>query len=262
MAKIDKLLSIMQQLRNPLGGCPWDLKQDFASIAPYTIEEAYEVADAIEQNNMVQLKAELGDLLLQIVFHSQMASELGLFDFNDVVTAISDKMIKRHPHVFGDADTRSAADQLQDWEKQKEQERAESGAASALDDVTLALPAMIRAIKLQKRAARVGFEWKDAHDVIVKLDEEIAEFKAEIGAADPQKERIKDELGDLFFVLTNLARTLDLDAEDTLKQANQKFERRFRAMEKLLVDNGKAVQDCSLFEMENAWQTIKQTEKI
>ena len=260
MSSIENLLSIMAQLRDPNGGCAWDLEQTFASIAPYTIEEAYEVADAIEQNDMQQLKSELGDLLLQVVFHSQMAAEAGHFTFDDVVTAISDKMIKRHPHVFGDAAARSTADQLQDWEQQKEQERESIGARSALDDVTRALPAMTRAIKLQKRAARVGFEWPSLQTVVDKLDEEVTEFKAELQAPKINDAKVEDELGDLFFVLTNLARTLKLDPEDVLKQANQKFERRFRAMEKFLEDGGRQIKNCNLDEMIFAWVAIKKDE--
>lgn len=254
MSGIDSLLSVMARLRDPNGGCPWDLEQDFASLAPYAIEEAYEVQDAIERNDMAGFKSELGDLLLQVVFQSQMASEKDLFTFDDVARGIADKMIKRHPHVFGDADSRTTENQLSEWEKQKEEERTAGGSSSALDDVTRTLPALTRAVKLQKRAARVGFEWHSVQRIVEKLDEEIFEFKAEINNLQQDIEKIEDELGDVFFVLTNMARTLKLDPEQVLRKANTKFERRFRAMENHLE---KPLPDCSLEEMAAAWDEIK-----
>ena len=210
---IQRLLAVMAQLRDPQTGCPWDLEQSFASIAPYTIEEAYEVADAIEQGDMQHLRDELGDLLLQVVFHAQIAKDAGLFDFNDVATGIADKMIRRHPHVFGDQKVAGADAQTPNWEAQKAAERdAEAAAAgrvaSALDGVSLALPALLRAIKLQKRAARVGFDWPELAPVIAKIEEELTELKTEIAAATVKPEAIEDEMGDLLFACVNLARHL------------------------------------------------------
>ncbi len=258
--KIDALLKIMARLRDPKGGCPWDLEQTFKTIAPYTIEEAYEVADAIEQDDPHAIKDELGDLLFQVVFHSQMAQEAGHFDFNDVADAISDKMIRRHPHVFADAAERTADGQVVAWEDQKAAERAAKGKNdSLLDDVPTGLPALTRAVKLQKRAARVGFDWSEAEPIFAKLDEEVGELKHEMangGGAD----RLEDEVGDVLFVVANICRHLGVDPESALRSTNSKFNRRFREVEKRLVDQGSSVEDAGLEEMETLWQTIKQEE--
>ncbi len=261
---LSRLLDIMARLRDPEHGCPWDLEQNFATIAPYTIEEAYEVAEAAERGEPEALKDELGDLLLQVVFHSRMAEEARQFDFNDVARGIADKMIRRHPHVFGDAEVDGSAAQTVAWETQKAEERRAKAAAagrpeSALDGVGLGLPALTRAEKLQKRAARVGFDWPSATPVFEKIAEEIAELRAEIdrGAA---TERIADELGDLLFAVTNLARKLAIDPEQALRAANRKFERRFRAVEQRIAAQGKAVAETSLDEMEAEWRRVKMEE--
>lgn len=257
------LIAIMAQLRNPAGGCPWDLTQNFATIAPYTIEEAYEVADAIERRDMAALKDELGDLLLQVVFHAQMAQEAGLFKFSDVAKAISDKMIRRHPHVFGEKEIESATEQTKAWEEQKETERRDmarnSGYAhSVLNGIASSLPSLTKAMKLQRRAARVGFDWTSSHNVILKILEELVELKPEIkntltGAAD----RKKDEVGDLLFSAVNLARHLDVDPDQALRHANAKFERRFRWLEQNLIEQGLSVASASLDEMEALWRLAK-----
>jgi len=266
---IDRLLAIMARLRDPQNGCPWDVKQSFATIAPYTIEEAYEVAEAIEQNDMAALKDELGDLLLQVVFHARMAEEAGHFAFQDVASAIGDKMVSRHPHVFGDQDAATADDVKLTWEAQKEAERRakaarENGGSgaplSALDGVTSALPALLRAEKLQKRAARVRFDWPDVQQVFDKLDEELGEIREEIDkGGDP--DRLEDEVGDLLFVVANLARHLKVDPETALRRANAKFERRFRAMEVTLEALGEKAEDQTLETLEDLWQAAKRAER-
>lgn len=256
---IEDLLDIMARLRNPIGGCPWDLEQDFASIAPYTIEEAYEVADAIEQKNMKALREELGDLLLQVVFHSQMAREAGHFTFNDVVRGINEKMIARHPHVFGSESVATAKAQIENWEKVKDKERKDKGAESLLDGVALGLPALLRATKLQARAARVGFQWPDLPPVIAKVDEELSEVKAAITEGD--KEHIEEELGDFLFAVVNLTRYLEADAESTLRGANGKFERRFRYIEEQLKAQGKDIKTSTLAEMDALWNEAKSMER-
>ena len=259
-APIDDLLAIMRQLRDPGSGCPWDLEQDFATIAPYTIEEAYEVADAIDRKDYTDLKDELGDLLLQVVFHAQMAKEAGLFDFNDVCAAINDKMIRRHPHVFGDETQRDSETQTEAWEEQKARERAAKNRAdSVLDDVPVALPALKRAQKLQKRAARVGFDWPDAERVLEKVHEEIAEVRDSV--AHSTQEHVAEEVGDLLFVCTNLGRKLKVDVEASARGANAKFERRFRFIEAELSALGRRPEDASLEEMEALWMKAKQREK-
>jgi MazG family protein len=260
---IDRLLEVMARLRDPENGCPWDVQQSFATIAPYTIEEAYEVAAAIEDGDLGELKDELGDLLLQVVFHARMAEEAGAFAFEDVAAAISDKMIRRHPHVFGGESAETAEDVKLSWEEIKAAERAEKAEnteSSALDGVSKGLPALLRAAKLQKRAARVGFDWPESSQVFLKIDEELAELKEEIenGA---EHDRIEDELGDLFFVLVNLARHLKVDPETALRRCNGKFERRFRALERDLTETGRSLQEASLDEMEAGWQAAKQEEK-
>lgn len=259
MTPIDRLREIMHALRTPDTGCPWDLEQDFSTIAPYTIEEAYEVADAIERKSFDELRDELGDLLFQVVFHSQMAAEQNLFDFDDVATAISDKMVTRHPHVFGDASHRNAEEQTIAWEEQKALERAskqaETNQSSALSGVARTLPSMIRSQKLQKRAARVGFDWPDTESVMEKVDEELQEVRDALKAGD--QTNLAEELGDLMFVLVNLCRKSGLEAEETLKQANLKFEKRFSLMEALAAKNGEAFEDLDLERQETYWLQAK-----
>jgi nucleoside triphosphate diphosphatase len=248
-AGLDRLAAVMAKLRDPNGGCPWDLEQTFATIAPYTIEEAYEVADAIERDDMPALREELGDLLLQVVYHAQMAAEAGAFTLAEVVDGISDKMIRRHPHVFADASVASAAEQTDAWEKLK---AAEKPRRSALEGVALGLPALMRAQKLQSRAARTGFDWPDAEGPRAKIDEELAE----IAAAEP--ERRADEVGDLLFAVVNYARHLGVDAEAALRAANAKFERRFIVMETSAGDAFKAL---DLNAKEALWQIAKAAER-
>jgi len=302
-AELRRLLDIMEALRHPETGCPWDREQDFATIAPYTIEEAYEVADAIARHDFADLPDELGDLLFQVVYHARMAEEAGRFGFADVARAISDKMIRRHPHVFGDAaardigfdapsrdvgfdapsrdvgfdapsrdvgfdapsrdvgfdaPSRDAEAQTQAWEVQKSRERAGRAETGTLSGIPVALPALTRALKISRRAARVGFDWPDPEAVLAKLDEEIGELRAELPEAAPA--RLADELGDLLFVVVNLARKLDLDPEECLRQANTKFMRRFGGVEAILAAEGRVPADATLAEMEAAWQAVKKTE--
>ena len=261
---IDRLLEIMAKLRDPEGGCPWDVEQDFRSIAPYTIEEAYEVADAIEQNDMPALRDELGDLLLQVVFHARMAEEAGHFAFGDVAAGISDKMVRRHPHVFGDLTVEDADAQTKAWEETKAAERAAKAQASdqesgVLDGVASGLPALLRALKLQKRAARVGFDWPGAAQVFAKIDEEIAEIKAEVDRGGSPV-RLEDEVGDLLFAAVNLARHLGVDPESALRSTNAKFERRFKAMERDFQARGEDMAAAGPDALEDAWRTAKRTE--
>lgn len=256
---IAALLDVMTRLRSPDGGCPWDLEQNFRTIAPYTVEEAYEVADAIERGDMGALKDELGDLLFQTVFHAQMAKEAGLFSFEDVTEAITDKMIRRHPHVFGDETMRTAQEQTDAWEAQKAKERAEKGADSLLDDVPAGLPGLTRAVKLQKRAARVGFDWTDAKDVLAKIAEETEELHEAMETKD--RDHIEEEYGDLLFALANISRHLDIDPESALRRANEKFIRRFRHIEKTFAARGKALADARLDEMEDVWNEAKASDK-
>lgn len=228
---IQELLEVMARLRDPESGCPWDLQQTFRSIAPYTLEEAYEVTDAIERDDLDGLREELGDLLLQVVFHAQLARERGAFDFDAVAAGIRDKMVRRHPHVFGDARVADAAEQTRLWEDQKQREKRAAGrAASLLDDVPVTLPGLTRAVKLTKRAARLRFDWPDAEGVRAKLDEELAELDAARASGEPAE--IADELGDVLFVLANLARHLGVDPEGAIRGSNAKFERRFRHVER------------------------------
>ena len=260
---IDRLIEIMARLRAPKGGCPWDLEQTFATIAPYTVEEAYEVADAIARGDMVDLKDELGDLLLQVVFHARMAEEQDAFGFDEVAGAIADKMIRRHPHVFGEAAERDAATQTVSWEAAKAAERAEKSRrapASTLDGVALALPALMRADKLQRRAARVGFDWPEARQVLDKIEEEIGELRAELDDG-AKPDAVEDEIGDLLFALANLARHLAVDPETALRRGNAKFERRFRAIEAALTAKGRRPEEASLEEMEALWQEAKAAER-
>jgi tetrapyrrole methylase family protein/MazG family protein/ATP diphosphatase len=254
---IDRLLDIMARLRDPDCGCPWDREQDFATIAPYTIEEAYEVADAISRDDMAALKDELGDLLFQVVFHSRMAEERGEFAFDDVAEAISDKMLRRHPYVFGSAEMRSADAQTMAWETHKAEERKGQG---TLDGIALALPALLRAIKLQNRAARVGFDWPSLVPVMDKLREELGEIEHEIEIGG-SPDRLEDEIGDLLFVVANIARHLKLDPEAALRRTNAKFERRFRLIEQKLAIKGKTPSQSSLDEMDALWEEAKAEER-
>ncbi|MGE0226441.1 MAG: nucleoside triphosphate pyrophosphohydrolase [Acetobacteraceae bacterium] len=254
-AELRRLLDIMAALRDQATGCPWDQIQTFDTIAPYTIEEAYEVADAIAKRDFAALPDELGDLLFQVVYHARMAEEAGHFAFADVAKSISDKMIRRHPHVFGDAAARDAAEQTMAWEAQKSSERAARAETGALAGVPTTLPALTRAAKLTNRASRVGFDWPNVEAVLNKLDEEIAELRAELPQGDVS--RLTDEVGDLLFVLANLARKLRLDPEACLRHANEKFVRRFNAMEQSFEIEGKSLSDSPLQAMEERWQEIK-----
>jgi nucleoside triphosphate diphosphatase len=259
---LDRLLAIMAQLRDPEHGCPWDRAQDFATIAPYTIEEAYEVADAITRDDTAALKDELGDLLFQVVFHARMAEEAKLFAFDDVAAAIVDKMLRRHPHVFGNAKISSVAAQNEAWEMHKEverQARARRGKEreSVLDGVALALPALSRAAKIQRRAARFGFDWPDEAGVFAKIEEEIVELRDEIGR-DADKGALEDEVGDLLFAVTNLARKLEIDPETALRRATAKFERRFRRVETLATESATGM---DLDALEALWQEAKREER-
>ncbi len=259
-AGIERLLEIMRRLRDPATGCPWDIEQDFATIAPYTVEEAHEVADAIERQAWDELPGELGDLLLQVVFHAQMAEESGLFAFDDVARAISDKMLARHPHVFGqESRDKSAEQQTADWEKIKAAERAGKDEARVLDGIAMGLPALTRAVKLQKRAARVGFDWPSTDEVVAKIAEEAQEL-VEARATLTEAE-ITEEFGDLLFVMANLARHLRVDPEAALRAANAKFTRRFRRIEDWLAEDGRRPEQSDLAEMDALWNRAKAEEK-
>ena len=254
---LPRLLAIMARLRDPETGCPWDIEQEFATIAPYTIEEAYEVADAIERADWGELKGELGDLLLQVVFHGQIAADKGLFDFHAIADGISDKMVARHPHVFGDESRdKSAAQQTLDWETVKAAERAKAAQTGTLDGVAMGLPALLRAVKLQKRAARVGFDWPETAQVLDKVAEEMAELTEATDA-----DHIEEEFGDLLFVMANLARHMKVDPEAALRRANAKFTRRFTSIEAALKANGKRPEDSDLAEMDALWDAAKAAEK-
>ncbi len=266
MDNTDRLLEIMELLRDPDRGCPWDIEQDFATIAPHTIEEAYEVADAVARGDMEALRDELGDLLLQVVFHAQMAREAGHFDYQDVAGAICDKLIRRHPNVFGDADVKTAAQQTVAWEDHKARER--HGGAEArgpkhgvLDGVSIALPALMRAVKLQKRAARVGFDWDQASQVLDKIAEESDELAREMAnlSASPGSGtgRLAEEMGDLLFSCVNLARKLDVDPETALRDGNVRFEGRFRRLEGWLAEQGRTPEDATLAELDALWERAK-----
>lgn len=258
MNEITRLKEIMASLRDPEKGCPWDIEQDFASIAPHTVEEAYEVVDAIEKGDMHALKEELGDLLLQVIFHSQIADERGIFDFEQVAGAINNKLVERHPHVFGDADIKTAKEQEESWEKIKQQERdkkAKNGHASILDGIAVTLPAMTRAVKLQKRAAKVGFDWPNLSLVFNKIEEELAELKEALENDD--KDHIEEEYGDLLFAFSNLGRKLKLDPEVSLRKCNKKFEKRFHHIEKRLAEQGVDIENSSLEEMDELWEEAK-----
>lgn len=257
---IDRLIDVMARLRDPDRGCPWDVEQTFATIAPYTVEEAYEVADAIERGDLKDLKEELGDLLFQVVFHSRMAEELKVFAFDDVVDAVAEKLIRRHPHVFGDAGFRTAEEQTLAWEEIKAEERAGKAKTGVLDDVPAGLPALTRAVKLTKRAGRVGFDWPSTREVFDKLREELAELEVEIEAGDAAKTR--EELGDLLFVVANLARKLDVEPEDALRAANAKFIRRFHHIEARLAEDGRTPHQSDLAEMDRLWDEARAADKL
>ena len=259
MSDISELLEVMRRLRDPENGCPWDLEQDFSTIAPYTIEEAYEVADAIEREDWDELRAELGDLLFQVVFFVQMAREKGYFDIDDVSRGITEKLIRRHPHVFGDVDERDPQGVKARWEDIKEAERAQHGDDSALAGVAKALPALKRAQKLGKRAARVGFDWPDSRGVQDKIHEELDELEAAARAGDDA--HIEEEFGDLLFAVVNLARHLDVDPEKALTGANTKFERRFRRMEAGLAASGEDIRGLDIETLERHWQEAKKAPK-
>ena len=251
-----RLLEIMRALRDPEKGCPWDIEQNFKTIAPYTVEEAYEVADAIERENWEDLKNELGDLLLQTVYHTQIAEEENLFNFNDVINQISEKMIQRHPHVFGEENrNKSASQQIKDWESIKAKERAQKNQTGVLDDVAINLPALVRSLKLQKRAARVGFDWPDILQVLEKIDEEtreLVEAKQHLS-----QDKINEEFGDLLFSIVNLGRHLGVDSEEALKKTNRKFTERFRFIEDSISSRGLKLEKTPLEEMEDLWQISK-----
>lgn len=255
MDSIKKLLEVMARLRDPQEGCPWDLEQDFSTIAPYTIEEAYEVADAIAREDWAELNDELGDLLFQVVFYARMAEERGLFDFEDVARTISDKMVRRHPHVFGNAEQRAAGHETGSWARIKAEERARHEDQSALGGVATALPALKRAQKLGKRAAGVGFDWPDGDGVRAKIREELGELDDAVAGG--AEEHVAEEFGDLLFAMVNLARHMGVDAETALAGANAKFERRFRNMEQAIGDKGSAIAEMALEALESEWQAAK-----
>ena len=253
--QLNILIKTFKELRNPESGCPWDREQTFKSIASCSIEEAYEVADAIEREDFDSLKSELGDLLFQVIFHAEMASEKEIFDLKDVIFELNDKLTRRHPHVFEDGSVSSAQDSLKIWEDIKAQERKEKKQDSLMDDVPVNLPSLSRAKKLQKRAARVGFDWQNSDRVFDKIDEEILELKNE--KATENKERISEEIGDIFFTLVNLTRHYDLDPEDIIRKANLKFEMRFRKMEQLAEQMNERLNDMTLEQLEIMWQKVK-----
>ena len=266
MKSIEELIEIMRALRDLKSGCPWDLEQDFQSLIPYTLEEAYEVADAIERNNLDDIKNELGDLLFQIIFYSQLAEEQQAFDFDDVAKAISEKLTRRHPHVFADAKVKDAEAQTKEWEKIKQQERkmkaAESSASlSYLDDVSRTLPSLMRAEKLQKRAAKEGFDWPNIKGAIAKVEEELNEVQQELDADVQEQNNLEDEIGDLFFSCINLSRHAGVDAEQSIRKANLKFERRFRTVEKKASRKGLQLNEMTANELEKLWQEVKKEEK-
>lgn len=257
---LGQLLDIMARLRDPKDGCAWDLEQTFATIAPYTVEEAYEVADAIQRGDLADLRDELGDLLFQVVFHARMAEEQGAFAFDDVAAAIVGKMIRRHPHIFGDAGQRTSDEQVQAWEAVKAAERAaKAPSAGLLDDIPATLPGLTRAVKLSRRAAGVGFVWPTTEAVLDKLKEELDEFRAEVASGD--RAALREELGDVLFVMANIARDLDIDPEDALREANAKFLRRFRHIESRLAEDGRTPDQSDLTEMDALWNEARARDK-
>ncbi|WP_342322072.1 nucleoside triphosphate pyrophosphohydrolase [Kosakonia sp. BYX6] len=260
MTQIERLLGIMQRLRDPETGCPWDKEQTYATIAPYTLEETYEVLDAISREDFDDLRGELGDLLFQVVFYAQMAQEEGRFDFNDICAAISDKLERRHPHIFGDARAGNSAEVLERWEQIKTAERAEKSQHSALDDIPHSLPALMRAHKIQKRCSTVGFDWNTIGPVLEKVYEEIDEVMDEAKQAVVNQARVEEEMGDLLFATVNLSRHLGVKAEVALQKANLKFERRFREVERIVRERGLEMTGVDLETMENVWQQVKRQE--
>lgn len=269
MANIQSLLDIMKQLRDPQTGCPWDRAQNFATIVPFTLEEAYEVVDTIERKAWQELPDELGDLLFQVVFYCQLGQEQGLFDFATVVERISDKLTRRHPHVFVQGESQTAISNTQElsqaWDKLKANERQQKQLHSALDDIPAALPALSRARKIQHRVAKVGFDWAELDPVVAKIHEEIDEVLVEVNKqpndADYSKDKVQDEMGDLLFAVVNLARHLKVDPEQALRQANTKFERRFRGVEQYVADSGKTIEQHTLTELDGYWDQVKLQEK-
>jgi MazG family protein len=266
MQSIQQLIEIMRALRDPKSGCPWDLEQTFLSLIPYTLEEAYEVADAIERNDLDDMKSELGDLLFQIIFYCQLANEKQLFDFNDVAQTISEKLTRRHPHVFSDAKIKNAEEQTKEWEKLKKLEREKKASSdvsslSLLDGVSRTLPSLMRAEKLQKRASREGFDWPNINGAIAKVYEELDEVKQELDAEKQEQEQIENEIGDLFFSCINLSRHAGIDAEQSLRKANLKFEKRFRKLEKLVYEEGMQINEMSPNQLDDLWQKVKEQEK-
>ncbi|WP_092875837.1 nucleoside triphosphate pyrophosphohydrolase [Izhakiella capsodis] len=262
MLAVKRLLSIMKTLRDPQRGCPWDRQQTFASIAPYTLEETYEVLDAIERADYQALRDELGDLLFQVVFYARIAEEEGEFNFDDICNGISDKMERRHPHIFADAKADEAGQVLHNWEQIKISERAEKAQHSALDDIPYTLPALMRAQKIQKRCSHVGFDWKTLGPVLDKVHEEFDEVMFEARQVVVDQQKLEEEMGDLLFASVNLSRHLGVRAEMALQKANKKFEARFRQVEAIIRSQGKIMPDASLEEMEAAWQQVKNAEKI
>ncbi|WP_318389729.1 nucleoside triphosphate pyrophosphohydrolase [Enterobacter sp.] len=260
MTQIDRLLGIMQRLRDPENGCPWDKEQTFSTIAPYTLEETYEVLDAIAREDFDDLRGELGDLLFQVVFFAQMAQEEGRFDFNDICAAISDKLERRHPHIFGDATAGDSTEVLARWEEIKTEERAQKEQHSALDDIPLSFPALMRAQKIQKRCSTVGFDWTSLGPVVEKVYEEIDEVMDEAKQAVVDQARVEEEMGDLLFATVNLSRHLGVKAEVALQKANQKFERRFREVERIVAERGLTMTGVDLVTMEEVWQQVKRQE--
>ena len=257
---LNQLLGIMEKLRDPDRGCPWDQKQSFTSIVPFTLEEAYEVADTIERMDMDELPDELGDLLFQVVFYCQLGKEQGLFDFENVAGRISQKLIHRHPHVFGDLNNLSTDEVKANWEKLKAKERAQKAQFSLLDNIPLSLPSLSRAVKIQKRVAQVGFDWTETFQVTDKIQEELQEVMDEVNAKQVDQARVLDEVGDLLFAVVNLARHLKVDPEQALRHGNRKFEHRFRKIEQLVDASDKKIQDHSLDELESYWIQVKKME--
>ena len=260
MVSIEQFLEIVEKLRDPQTGCPWDIKQTFDSMVPCLLEETYEVAEAIHTKDRTALREELGDLLLQVVFFSQLAKEEGTFTFQDVLSDIHEKLIYRHPHVFGDKSATNSEEALQNWETQKAKEKAAKQQQSILDDLPFALPALTRATKLQKRCAKVGFDWDNPQDVLAKVEEELEEVREELNANSIQPDKLTEELGDLLFASVNLCRHHKIDAETCLRNANVKFENRFRQVEKNVKEQGKSLKRCSLIELDFIWNQIKSTE--
>ncbi|MCQ1057512.1 nucleoside triphosphate pyrophosphohydrolase [Photobacterium sp. DNB23_23_1] len=260
-APIEQLVEIMSTLRDPQQGCPWDLKQTFASIVPHTLEEAYEVADAIEQQNWDDVREELGDLLFQVIFYSQLGKEQGLFDFDDVVRGINEKLTRRHPHVFANTEFANEAEINANWEAEKAKERSVKGEdSSVLANIPQAMPALIRADKIQKRCAKHGFDWDTLGPVVDKVHEEIEEVMEEVIQVSPDQSKIEEEVGDLLFAVANFSRHVQVKPEVALKKANQKFERRFREVEKTVLERGKRIDDCSLEYLDAIWDEVKRSE--